>query len=200
MVLGIVLIIFSLSVSSFSIKKVGLTRSLMQAVAFVVITIGIWGATLYVLKTFLIQDWLLVNNRQPTNTITTYGMITKYNHQFQRGDIVSHTHEWISNAFVLSRVIGLPGENLTITNAGSVLINDVVLDEPYAIGETKIYPWNEPVSYTIPENRYYLMNDPRESPKKDSRHLGPYAPEKILGVFYPAPPFAQKIVTFLTQN
>jgi len=172
----------------------------MQAVAFVVITIGIWGATLYVLKTFLIQDWLLVNNRQPTNTITTYGMITKYNHQFQRGDIVSHTHEWISNAFVLSRVIGLPGENLTITNAGSVLINDVVLDEPYAIGETKIYPWNEPVSYTIPENRYYLMNDPRESPKKDSRHLGPYAPEKILGVFYPAPPFAQKIVTFLTQN
>lgn len=64
------------------------------------------------------------------------------------------------NKLLLKRIIGGPGDVISIDKNGVVTVNDEVLDEPYvdelALGECDIkFP------YQVPENRYFVMGDHR---------------------------------------
>lgn len=64
------------------------------------------------------------------------------------------------NKLLLKRIIGGPGDGISIDKNGVVTVNDEVLDEPYidelALGECDIkFP------YQVPENRYFVMGDHR---------------------------------------
>jgi len=71
------------------------------------------------------------------------------------------------NKLLLKRVIGLPGDIITLDEDGVVTVNGEVLDEPYvdslALGECDIrFP------YQVPENRYFVLGDHRAT-SVDSR-------------------------------
>lgn len=64
------------------------------------------------------------------------------------------------NKLLLKRVIGLPGDIISLDENGVVTVNGTVLDESYvdelALGECDIkFP------YQVPENRYFVLGDHR---------------------------------------
>lgn len=106
--------------------------------------------------------------------------INKFVYHYQsihRGDIVVFWYPMDSSKSFIKRVIGLPGETVSIEE-GRVLINGVRLDEPYVPAQFADAGYAAPVK--VPEGHYYVMGDHRSS-SNDSRVFGPVAERHIYG-------------------
>lgn len=97
---------------------------------------------------------------------------------FEQGDLVSF---YIGNKLLVKRVIGIPGDWINITEDGTVLVNNVELDEPY-IDEKAFGQCDLQLPYQVPESCYFLMGDHRET-SVDSRSsaVGAVSKEQIVG-------------------
>lgn len=97
---------------------------------------------------------------------------------FKQGDLVSF---YIGNKLLVKRVIAVPGDWVDIKEDGTVLINGVEIDEPY-VREKAFGQCDLELPYQVPESRYFMMGDHRES-SVDSRSsvIGCVAKEQIVG-------------------
>jgi len=101
-----------------------------------------------------------------------------YHYQnIQRGDIVVFWYPMDSSKSFIKRVIGLPGETISIEQ-GRVFINGAALDEPYVPPQFADAGYYGPVK--IPEDQYFVMGDHRSS-SNDSRVFGPVHSRHIYG-------------------
>ena len=98
----------------------------------------------------------------------------------QRGEVVTFRSDEL-NKLLVKRVIGLPGDVITLDEDGVVTVNGQTLDEPYvdelALGECDIkFP------YQVPENRYFVLGDHRAT-SIDSRSsvIGCVEKEQLVG-------------------
>lgn len=105
-------------------------------------------------------------------------VISVKSRDFQQGDLVAF---YIGNKILVKRVIAGPADLVAISPEGTVRVNGVVLDEPYvsqkALGECDLeFP------YQVPESRYFLMGDHRET-SIDSRSstVGCISEEQVVG-------------------
>ena len=98
--------------------------------------------------------------------------------ELQRGDIVAF---YYNNKILIKRVIGLPGDWVTLDSDGTVFVNNLPVEEPYitekAFGETNIE-----LPYQVPEGKYFVMGDHRAT-SVDSRNtaVGCVGREQIVG-------------------
>ena len=83
----------------------------------------------------------------------------------KRGDVVLFS---INEVSFLSRVIGLPGETITIED-GAVYIDGTILDEPYLPDST--ITESDTKEFKVPDNYYFVMGDNRTQ-SNDSRTGG----------------------------
>ncbi len=100
---------------------------------------------------------------------------------YDRYDLVvvsTKNHEEIDE-FIIKRVIGLPGETLSIED-GLVFIDGVELDEPYLNDVETTCRNNDPCTFTLEENDYFLMGDNRKN-SDDSRKTGSFQPVDFYG-------------------
>ena len=84
----------------------------------------------------------------------------------QRGDIVIFKYPDDESTKFVKRVIGLPGETVSIKN-GDVYINGVELQEDYIREPHSTEAVNQS-EYTVPENSYFMLGDNRRN-SKDAR-------------------------------
>ncbi len=93
----------------------------------------------------------------------------------QRGDIVAFKHDSPTEPFLIKRVIGLPGERVTI-DRGVVEINGQMLTEPYVhFPDTRSAP-----ATVVPPDALYVLGDNRAA-SDDSRDWGTVAMHDVIG-------------------
>lgn len=108
----------------------------------------------------------------------------------QLGDRETHTS--------LRRVIGLPGETVTILEDGTVTVNGQALEEPYLDedGPAATYLPEGQNSLTLGANEYYVLGDFRKG-SLDSRFYGAVTEDAILGRALASPNILVYILTIV---
>lgn len=130
----------------------------------------------------LILPVLQIAGSSMTPTLNSGDIVVLFkSKKLDRGDLCGFSY---SNKILIKRVIGVPGDVISIDKDGTVYINGDILDEPYltekALGECDIeFP------YIVPQESYFLMGDHRES-SIDSRSslIGSIPNDQIVGKIY----------------
>ena len=152
----------------------------------IVATLGAW----------ICNSFFLMNTQVPTGSMEhtipkpsriISSRIHYWNSDPQRGDVVLFDPPFEEEYYYVKRVIGLPGDTVTIRN-GLVYINDATqpLDEPY-LAET---PRGNFGPYVVPEGHYFVLGDNRNH-SNDARYWSvTYVPReniyaKALFVYWP---------------
>jgi signal peptidase I len=94
--------------------------------------------------------------------------------QPQRGDIIVFRLPQDEQQDLIKRVIGLPGDTISVNN-GIVTINGAVLNEPY-IAQPPIYNDNR----VVPEGYLYVLGDNRND-SRDSHQWGLLPVDHVIG-------------------
>lgn len=90
-----------------------------------------------------------------------------------RGDIVVFEHPDRASFFLVKRVVGLPGERLTI-ESGRVLVDGVPLDEPWTADAT-----GPDGAWDLSSDEGFVLGDARWLSAGDSREVGPVPIEHL---------------------
>lgn len=143
-----------------------------------------------VVVVLLLQNFVYINARIPSESMQNTVMVgdrlygNRLAYKFgepERYDIVIFRYPDDESKIFIKRIIGMPGETVTIKNDG-VYINDA--EEPISedfCPEMPDYSMVEGCSWTVPEGCYFMMGDNRNH-SGDSRYwMKPFvAKEKIL--------------------
>lgn len=136
---------------------------------------------------FLIQPFYVKGaSMEPNFYDHEYLIIDEISYRFNdpgRGDIVVFRYPKDPRQYFIKRIIGLPGETVTI-EAGSVFIEKdgrQELEEAYLPDDIET---NRPIQgysrVTLSENEYFLLGDNRDQ-SLDSRTFGPISHDFIIG-------------------
>lgn len=168
-------------------EKIDVKREILSWVMTLVIT--------FVLI-FVLKNYVIINAMVPTgsmeNTIMPEDQMfgNRLAYLFsnpERGDIIFFYYPDDEKQKFVKRIIGLPGETVTIIDA-KVYINGVELEEPYLKEE-----WingTGPYEFQVPEGCYFVMGDNRNT-SQDARYWrNTYvSKDKIIGkagfIYYP---------------
>lgn len=125
------------------------------------------------IRTFIITP-VRVDGDSMKNTLKNGDILLLYKlGSINRLDIIVLDEEK-DNEKIIKRVIGLPGETVAIKK-GKIYINDKVIDDEYAYGETSDYD-----KVTLEDDEYFILGDNRLI-SKDSRCFGPIKENEIKG-------------------
>lgn len=185
------------SVNDDSKNSVGFLYSFLDTVRFICLGLII-GMFLII---FVVQrNTVYGESMKPTLSHTDavfVEMISIYTGNINRGDIVAIDAEgmasYLGSEKIIKRVIGLPGETVTIID-GDIYIDGVLLDESYLSEGLKTYVPIDGINngydnITLGDGEYYCLGDNRGA-SNDSRRLGPFSFDQIKSkVFVKVYPF-----------
>lgn len=152
----------------------GLVKDIVFALAIVLVVTA-------VIKPTIVKE----HSMDPTLQENNYLLINKLAYKIgdvEHGDIIVFESEMKKedgeNKLLIKRVIGLPGETITIQN-GEVYIDGVMLQEDYLNDGTTS---GELLNYTVPEGQYFVMGDNRlVSIDSRSEEVGCVSEDAIMG-------------------
>ena len=143
-------------------------KVIKEVIPYVVIVVVV-----VLIRTFIIPP-VRVDGDSMKNTLKNGDILLLYKlSSINRFDIIVLDEEK-DNEKIIKRVIGMPGETIAIKK-GKIYINDKVIDDEYAYGETSDYN-----KVTLRDNEYFILGDNRLI-SKDSRYFGPIKENEIKG-------------------
>jgi signal peptidase I len=165
---------------------------LIEIVETLVLTIVIF----WVIQTFVAQPFQVQQeSMQSSLEEGQYALIDKLTPHFDsysRGDVVVFnpvTHEGLcaepadflpgEEVPFIKRVIGEPGDRVSLDGDGGVSVNGVEIDEPYVHGQSTD-ALSEEESWVVPQDRLFVMGDNRGN-SIDSRSFGPICVNEVVG-------------------
>lgn len=113
-----------------------------------------------------------------------YLIVDQVSYQFNepvRGDVIVFRYPRDPSKFFIKRIIGIPGDTITIENAEVTISNEenpdgFTLDEAYVQSMTP----DKPLTETLGEREYFVMGDNRDH-SSDSRSWGVLQEDRIVG-------------------
>lgn len=135
-------------------------------------------------RMFIAQPYIVNGaSMDPTFKTGDYLIVDQISYRFHqplRGSVIVFRYPKEPSIFFIKRVIGFPGETVSIKGGTVSIINSVhpegfVLSEPY-IKLTKV----EDFSMTLKADEYFVMGDNRAG-SADSRYWGPLPTKDIVG-------------------
>lgn len=143
-------------------------KVIKEVIPYIVIVVVV-----VLIRTFIITP-VRVDGDSMKNTLKNGDILLLYKlRSIDRFDIIVLDEEK-DNEKIIKRVIGLPGETVAIKK-GKIYINDKVIDDEYAYGETSDYN-----KVTLKDDEYFILGDNRLI-SKDSRYFGPIKDNEIKG-------------------
>lgn len=143
-------------------------KVIKEVIPYIVIVVVV-----VLIRTFIITP-VRVDGDSMKNTLKNGDILLLYKlSSIDRFDIIVLDEEK-DNEKIIKRVIGLPGETVAIKK-GKIYINDKVIDDEYAYGQTSDYD-----KVTLRDNEYFILGDNRLI-SKDSRYFGPIKDNEIKG-------------------
>lgn len=125
------------------------------------------------IRTFIVQPYVVPTGSMiPTIEIQDRIIANKFIYRFgepKAGDIVVLDDPTGSVETLVKRVIAVGGQTVDLQD-GFVVVDGVVLDEPYTHGLPS-EPMTQPMPYAVPEGSVWLMGDNRTN-SADSRVFG----------------------------
>jgi signal peptidase I len=162
------------------LKRSHFTREIVE---LVVITLLLFVVIHFVVRGYHMQS----TNMQPGISENAYVMVNRTSYLFskpERGDAIVMHYPLNPNIDVMSRIIGLPGDDIK-TDQTHILVNGVTLTEPYVSKEYN----PEGKEWKVPAGTYFVLNDNRQV-IDDSRSWGVVSADNIVGkaviVFWPS--------------
>ena len=135
-------------------------------------------------RLFVAQPFIVSGaSMDPTFENGEYLIVDELSYRFEapkRGDVVIFRYPRDPSEFFIKRIIGLPGETVTIAE-GKVTITDasgstVTLDEPYVVNTGN----GRDTTYQVDQGSYFVMGDNRPE-SSDSRIWGLMPRENLIG-------------------
>jgi signal peptidase I len=131
------------------------------------------------IQAFLVQSTIVYGQSMEPNLRTDQRlMVEKISYRVhgpRRGDIVVLQDPTGGPIPLVKRVVGLPGERITLAH-GRVYVDGALLDEPYLDQGTA----GEGRSWLVPPMQIFVMGDNR-SHSKDSRYFGTVPLDAVIG-------------------
>jgi len=132
------------------------------------------------IRYFLIQPFFVKGaSMEPTFLDGDYLIVDEISYRFeapQRGEVIIFRYPLDPSQFFIKRVIGLPGEHVSVAD-GKVFINDKSLDETKYLGGVNTAG---NVEITLQNNEYFVLGDNRNA-SSDSRKWGEVDKKFIIG-------------------
>ena len=138
-------------------------KFIKELVPYVIITLIVLFIRMYIVSPVRVDG----NSMYPTLNNREFLLLTKFDHSYERFDIVVLKY---NKQKLVKRVIGLPGETVEYKN-NKLYINGKVIEEEFKLFETKDFNIAELGYDVIPEDYYFVVGDNRNA-SLDSRRIG----------------------------
>jgi signal peptidase I len=146
-----------------------------------VLEVAVLTLLLFVAVRMFVQNYRVDGpSMQPTLHTSEYILVDKaeyYIHPPQRGDIIVFQAPPNPSQDFVKRVIGIPGDTVTVAQDGTVTVDGTVLNEPYVADHDNPY---DPRSWQLGSNQFFVLGDNRGD-SEDSRYFGPVDRNLIIG-------------------
>lgn len=146
---------------------------LIKTVSFVLVVA-------FLIRTYLVQPFVVDGaSMEPNFHHQEYILVDKLGYRLRqpvRGDVVVFHPPNRQDNFI-KRIIGLPGETVTVTGH-QVAVNGQAVLETYLPDRGQM--GGAPETFVLGPDEYFVLGDNRDF-SKDSRELGPIAAERIIG-------------------
>lgn len=151
-------------------------RLLLDALEVAVIT-----TLVFLLARVFVQNYQVDGpSMTPTLLNSQFILVNKadyFLHSPQRGDVIVFRYPRDTSRDFVKRIIGVPGDTVTITLGGVVRVDGVRISEPYTNDLTNFYG---PETWTLKPGQYFVLGDNRGD-SSDSRDWGPVPQSDIIG-------------------
>ena len=137
---------------------------------------------LFVISQFLARPFIVQGaSMEPNFQNGNYLIIDMVSYRFNnpdRGDVVVFRYPGNRSSYYIKRIIGLPGDHVSLRN-GDVFVNgEITSDEYFSLG-VDTFPASQ-TDFSLTENQFFVMGDNRAM-SFDSRNWGPLERSDIIG-------------------
>lgn len=142
----------------------------------------------FVGRTYAVEQTSMEPTLEPQQRLLVDRLTPRFD-PYKPGDIIVFDAPAVANkhAPLIKRVIATGGSVVEIAD-GRVIVDDVILDEPFTYGDEPTLPTNGTNRWSVPAGHLFVLGDHRAQ-SEDSRSFGPIDVSSVIGRawlrFYP---------------